>query len=55
MTTAFTAIPMKMTMSASRFLVCDMKGLYSTTDSRIIDTDQFHRIFPALEPGVRND
>jgi len=45
MTTALTAIPMKMTMSASRFLSTGMTEIYSRMGRRSIDPDQCHQIF----------
>ncbi|NKB59809.1 MAG: hypothetical protein GKS00_26125 [Alphaproteobacteria bacterium] len=36
MTTAFTAIPMKMTMSANRFRDNDMPGSYSNCGGRLL-------------------
>lgn len=44
MTTAFTAIPMKITTSAMRFLGCDIMAIYSIRDVAIIDQDQEHQI-----------
>jgi hypothetical protein len=45
MTTAFTAIPIKMTTSAIRFLGGGMAGFYSTPVARSIDSDQCSRVF----------
>ena len=42
MTTAFTAIPEKMTTSAMRFLECDMATFYAPFPAVIIDQDQTH-------------
>ncbi len=42
MTTAFTAMPVKMTTSAMRFLGCDMAGDYARSAPFIIDQDQFN-------------
>jgi|APSaa5957512535_1039671.scaffolds.fasta_scaffold11121_5 hypothetical protein len=40
MTTTFTAIPVKITTSAMRFLGCDMGRLYPRSTTGIIDRDQ---------------
>ena len=40
MTTAFTAIPVKMTMSAMRFLGDDMSKSYPSSGAAFIDPDQ---------------
>ena len=40
MTTAFTAIPLKMTMSTTRFLGSDMAKPYPTAKARLTDMDQ---------------
>lgn len=40
MTTTFTAMPIKMTASAMRFLGCVMASPYSRTGARFIDRDQ---------------
>ena len=40
MTTAFTAIPLKMTTSTMRFLGNDMAKSYPTADARSTDVDQ---------------
>jgi hypothetical protein len=45
MTTAFTAIPMKMTMSASRFRGDVMAQPYSPRGAWVIDPDQGRQIF----------
>ena len=45
MTTALTAMPMKMTMSAARFLGGDMAGSYPTPGSSSIVLGQIQPIF----------
>lgn len=45
MTTTFTAIPIKMTMSAMRFLGDDMGKSYPSAGAASIDPDQVRRIF----------
>ncbi len=45
MTTTFTAIPMKMTMSASLALLGSIRDFYSTACTPHIDPDQRQRIF----------
>jgi hypothetical protein len=50
MTTAFTAMPMKMTTSAIRFLGgCDMAESYPTIGALSINTDQPIWIFQGVE------
>jgi hypothetical protein len=55
MTTAFTAIPIKMTMSAIRFLGVarlldvDMAATYSARGAPFIDLDQRRRIFCGVD------
>jgi len=44
MTTAFTAMPEKMTKSTIRFLVGIITGLYPWTDVELIDLDQDRRV-----------
>lgn len=51
MTTAFTAIPVKMTKSAMFFLDCDMAQFYQTDASRVNDLHQNCRIFVELKDG----
>lgn len=49
MTTAFTAIPKKITISAMRFLGCDMAGPYRIPRSRFIDPYQVQGISMPLK------
>ena len=44
MTTAFTAMPMKITMSAMRFLGVDMSKFYPSAGAASIDRRQTRRI-----------
>ncbi|MCP5082591.1 MAG: hypothetical protein GY948_12970 [Alphaproteobacteria bacterium] len=43
MTTAFTAIPAKMTMSLMRFLSPGMDGIYQAPAAAVIDPNQARR------------
>ena len=49
MTTAFTAIPIKMTTSAIRFLGDAMTGAYPNSGAAFIDPDQAGGIFSGVD------
>jgi hypothetical protein len=53
MTTTLTAIPMKMTASARRFLECVMAAAYSRSGASLIDPDQVQQILRPVNLGVK--